>query len=167
MRRLHVADVGDAAVGLAALQDELRRRHAPAHHRQLALAVGVTHHRRGVIGKDAGMRRQIAGDVAHPPRELADFEQIGEAEPATEYPRVEGEHRAPPEDVSGLPGFELFLVTIADPDREEHDDLMRWSGGSFDPKTLDADAVQKRVAKLARRRTIGKAAFATSRNRIN
>ena len=101
-------------------------------------------------------------------RHTITVEQIGEADPATEYPRfIEGEGRAPPEDVGGLPGFELFLDAIADPDHEEHDDLMRWSGGSFDPETLDADAVQKRVAKLARRRTIGKAAFAKSRNRIN
>ncbi|WP_342591915.1 plasmid pRiA4b ORF-3 family protein [Jiella sonneratiae] len=96
------------------------------------------------------------------------IESVDEADPAVEYPRfIEGQHRVPPEDVGGLPGFELFLDAIADPNHEDHDHLMRWSGGAFDPRTIDLDDIRKRVAKLARRRTVGKAAFAKSQNRIN
>ena len=101
-------------------------------------------------------------------RHTITVESVDEADPAVEYPRfIEGQHRAPPEDVGGLPGFELFLEAIADPNHEDHDHLMRWSGGTFDPETIERDEIRKRVAKLARRRTVGKAAFAKSQNRIN
>ncbi|WP_369243555.1 hypothetical protein [Jiella sp. M17.18] len=55
---------------------------------------------------------------------------------------MERQHRAPPEDVGGLPGFELFLDAVADPDHEDHDHLMRWSGGALDPETIDLDEIQ-------------------------
>lgn len=98
-------------------------------------------------------------------RHTISVESVGEADTAVEYPRfIEGQHRAPPEDVGGLPGFELFIEAIADPDHEDHGHLMRWSGGTFNPDALDVTEIHKRIAKLARRRTIGKAASAKSRN---
>lgn len=85
-----------------------------------------------------------------------------------DYPRyIDGARRAPPEDVGGLPGFELFLEAIADPSHEEHDELMRWHGAPFDPALIDEDVIRARIEKLARRRAIGKAAFAKSRGQIN
>lgn len=78
-------------------------------------------------------------------------------------PLLDGAGCAPPEDVGGIPGFELFLDAIADPDHEQHDELMRWHGGPFDPADIDEDAIRVGIAKLARRRALGKAAFAKSR----
>ena len=46
---------------------------------------------------------------------------------------VDGENACPPEDVGGAGGYEDFLAAMADPDHEEHDDLLRWVGGAFDP----------------------------------
>ena len=58
---------------LRPFEGEDRRRHAPARHRQLALAIlRVADDRRGVVGKDAGDRRQVAGRVAHGAGEVAD-----------------------------------------------------------------------------------------------
>lgn len=37
---------------------------------------------------------------------------------------LDGKWRTPPEDVGGPPGFEMFLDALADPDHEEHDDLL-------------------------------------------
>ena len=47
----------------------------------------------------------------------------------------------PPEDVGGEWGFERFLQAIADPDDEEHDDLLSWGEGqgyeAFDLTTVN------------------------------
>jgi len=94
-------------------------------------------------------------------RHTITIETTAAADPATDYPRyLDGARRAPPEDVGGIPGFELFLEAIADPNHEEHDELMRWYGAPFDPALIDEDAIRARIAKLARRRAIGKAVFA-------
>lgn len=101
-------------------------------------------------------------------RHTITIETIAVADPACEYPRyVEGAHRAPPEDVGGIPGFELFLEAMTDPHHEQHEDLRRWHGAPFEPKIVDEGQIHARMARLARRRTIGKAAFAKSRNKIN
>jgi len=101
-------------------------------------------------------------------RHTITIEATTAADPATDYPRyLDGAHRAPPEDVGGIPGFELFLEAIADPTHEEHDELMRWYGAPFDPALIDEDLIRARIARLARRRAIGKAAFAKSRGQIN
>lgn len=95
------------------------------------------------------------------------LEAVADADMAIEYPRfVDGQGRAPPEDVGGLPGFDMFLEAMADPGHEEHDELKGWYGGTFDPNDIRRDEILRRVAKLARRRTLGKAAFAKSRNQI-
>jgi len=101
-------------------------------------------------------------------RHTITIEATAAADPAMDYPRyLDGARRAPPEDVGGLPGFELFLEAIADPSHEEHDELMRWHGASFDQDLVDEQLIRTRIAKLARRRAIGKAAFAKSRGQIN
>ncbi|WP_244413033.1 plasmid pRiA4b ORF-3 family protein [Ancylobacter novellus] len=94
------------------------------------------------------------------------IEATAAADPAIDYPRyIDGERRAPPEDVGGIPGFEIFLEAIADPNQEEHEDLMRWYGAPFDPALIDEQLIRARIAKLARRRAIGKAAFASASSR--
>ncbi|UOK73889.1 plasmid pRiA4b ORF-3 family protein [Ancylobacter polymorphus] len=101
-------------------------------------------------------------------RHTITIEATAAADHATDYPRyLDGARRAPPEDVGGIPGFELFLEAIADPNHEEHDELMRWYGAPFDPALIDEDAIRTRIAKLARRRAIGKAGVAKSRGQIN
>jgi hypothetical protein len=48
-----------------------------------------------------------------------------------------GERACPPEDVGGPVGYRAFLVAIGDPGHEDHDQLMEWVGGSFDPARFD------------------------------
>jgi hypothetical protein len=72
--------------------------------------------------------------------------------------------RAPPEDVGGIPGFELFLDAIADPKHEQHRELKRWHGRPFDPEHPDLDEILIRMEKLARRRSLRKAGFEKSRS---
>lgn len=95
-------------------------------------------------------------------------EEVVVADPMVDCPRfIEGARRAPPEDVGGLPGFEEFLRVMADPADPEHDNILTWYGRPFEPDDIDLAIINERLAKLARRRAIGKAAREKSRNRIN
>jgi Plasmid pRiA4b ORF-3-like protein len=58
---------------------------------------------------------------------------------------VEGERACPPEDVGGTPGYREFLEAIADPEAEDHDRLLTWIGGSFDPEEFDAEKATKKM----------------------
>ena len=82
------------------------------------------------------------------------------------YPRlVGGARRGPPEDVGGFPGFEEFLFAMRDPTHERHAELSRWYGRPFDPAEIDHAEIAVRLAKLVRRRKIGKASHAKNRNK--
>lgn len=88
--------------------------------------------------------------------------------PAAEYPRyIDGAGRAPPEDVGGITGLELFLDAIANPKHEQHRELKRWHGRPFDPEHAAEDEIRHRMGKLARRRALGKAGLAKSRSQTH
>ncbi len=83
----------------------------------------------------------------------------------TSYPRlVGGARRGPPEDVGGIPGFEEFLSAMRDPAHERHAEVSRWYGRLFDPEEIDHAEIAFRLAKLVRRREIGRASRAKNRN---
>ncbi len=82
-----------------------------------------------------------------------DVVALFEAEPGTLLPHfIEGQWRAPPEDVGGSFGFEHFLEALSDPDHEDHDDLMDWHGGPFDPTDIEEDTVHAQLKRLAKKR---------------
>ena len=96
------------------------------------------------------------------------IEETGMADPAIDYPRfIEGERRAPPEDVGGIPGFEGFLDAMKKPRHPERKQMLEWYGGVFQPEEIDAPKITRNIAKLAHRRAIGKAAFAKSKGRTS
>ncbi|MFP4539180.1 MAG: plasmid pRiA4b ORF-3 family protein [Dichotomicrobium sp.] len=93
------------------------------------------------------------------------IEAIGPADPAVDYPRfLDGARRAPPEDVGGIPGFEEFLDVMSKPRHRERKRLVQWYGGPFNPDEIDLPTITAHIARLARRRAIGKAAYAKSRS---
>jgi hypothetical protein len=59
-----------------------------------------------------------------------------------------GENACPPEDVGGAPGYAEFLAALADPAHEEHENMRRWIGGSFDPTAFDIAEVNERLAEI-------------------
>ncbi|XZE20681.1 plasmid pRiA4b ORF-3 family protein [Pirellulaceae bacterium SH449] len=66
------------------------------------------------------------------------FEGCLKSEKGVRYPVcLEGENACPPEDVGGVNGYADFLEAIADPNHEQHEDLVQW-GGKFDPMHFDA-----------------------------
>lgn len=52
-----------------------------------------------------------------------------------------GEQHCPPEDCGGAYGYEEFLEAIRNPRHEEHENMLEWIGGSFDPDSFDVDAI--------------------------
>lgn len=97
-------------------------------------------------------------------RHRIEIEGVFTADPATDYPRfVDGERRAPPEDVGGLPGFEEFLDAMAKPRHPSRKSMLQWYGRPFDPADISRDEIQARMAKLTKRRTYGKAAHANAK----
>ena len=77
------------------------------------------------------------------------FEGSPTRDKAVKYPLcLEGERACPPEDVGGVGGYEDFLEAIVNPHHEDHDDLLKWAGGSFDPEAFDLAVVNGRLAKL-------------------
>lgn len=59
-----------------------------------------------------------------------------------------GANACPPEDVGGLIGYAEFLQALADPKHEEHESMLEWIGGPFDPRRFDLDAVNVRLARV-------------------
>ena len=69
-------------------------------------------------------------------------EAVMDADPAVQYPRfVDGDRRAPPEDVGGLPGFEDFLNAMAKPRHAQYREVVEWYGGRFEPNDIGVDTI--------------------------
>ena len=62
--------------------------------------------------------------------------------------RVQG--RARPRTVGGIWGYAEFLDAIADPKHENHEEMLEWIGGEFDPEKFDLDAVNRELRRLRR-----------------
>jgi hypothetical protein len=81
-------------------------------------------------------------------------EKIGPPEPGTRYPVcVAGQRACPPEDVGGVWGYEAFLKAIRNRRHPEHDELLEWAGGHFDPEAFDLDQVNARLRHMGRGRS--------------
>ena len=59
-----------------------------------------------------------------------------------------GERACPPEDCGGAGAYDNFLEAIRDRCHPEHEDLLAWVGGRFDPEALDLAAVNRRLRRL-------------------
>jgi hypothetical protein len=65
------------------------------------------------------------------------------------YPAcVDGKRACPPEDVGGPWGYAEFLDAIRDPGHEQHEELLEWAGGEFDPEAFDLEGINKQLRRL-------------------
>jgi len=72
------------------------------------------------------------------------IEKVLPAEPGVDYPRcVAGKRAGPPEDCGGQWGYGDFLKAVQDPKHPEHEEMLEWVGGEFDPEAFDCEAVNK------------------------
>lgn len=56
-----------------------------------------------------------------------------------------GARAAPPDDCGGNSGYEHLLEVLQNPEHEEHEDMLEWLGGSFDPEAFDLKATDRAV----------------------
>ncbi|MEV7525614.1 plasmid pRiA4b ORF-3 family protein [Streptomyces sp. NPDC091371] len=74
------------------------------------------------------------------------MEKVLSTTPGTTYPRcLTGRRACPPEDCGDPCGYADFLAAITDPQHEQHEELLDWIGGTFDPDHLDIDASNKHL----------------------
>lgn len=77
-------------------------------------------------------------------------EKIVHGNSASERPLCLGGRRhRPPEDCGGPRGYKDFLAAIQDPAHEEHEAMLEWVGGSFDPEAFDIAGVNRALIALS------------------
>jgi len=59
-----------------------------------------------------------------------------------------GANACPPDDVGGVPGYCDFVAAVLDPKHPEHDELLEWCGGSFDPHAFDINQVNAQLKRI-------------------
>ena len=70
------------------------------------------------------------------------LEKILPAEEDVDYPRcLKGKRACPPEDCGGPWGYQHLLEVLADPQNEEHDEMLEWLGDDFEPELFHPDEV--------------------------
>jgi len=77
------------------------------------------------------------------------LEKILPPEPGVRYPiALAGMRATPPEDVGGTFGYADFLEAIGDPNHPEHEELLEWVGGSFDPEAFELEEVNRALRRV-------------------
>jgi Plasmid pRiA4b ORF-3-like protein len=77
------------------------------------------------------------------------LEKILPPDPLVHYPRcLTGKRACPPEDVGGIWGYAEFLEAIRESDHPEHDDMLEWCGGAFDPEAFPLDDINQALGGL-------------------
>ena len=72
-------------------------------------------------------------------------------EPGVAYPVcVAGKLQGPPEDCGGIPGYYNLLEALRDPAHQEHEEMLDWVGGEFNPDTFSAEDVNRRLSPIQR-----------------
>ncbi len=76
-------------------------------------------------------------------------ERVVPADPGLGYPLCSGgKLHGPPDDCGGVGGYYDFLAAIGDPNHPEHDSLLEWIRGSFDPNEFSLEAVNAELEHL-------------------
>ncbi|MEX0652536.1 MAG: plasmid pRiA4b ORF-3 family protein [Phycisphaeraceae bacterium] len=78
---------------------------------------------------------------------VIEVQKIMKPKPGEEYPRcLAGKKACPPEDCGGVFGYYRMLEVVADPEHEEHEDIVEWLGDDFDHEAFDIDEVNDVLA---------------------
>jgi len=59
-----------------------------------------------------------------------------------------GKRSRPPEDCGGIGGYYEFLEAISDLKHPEHEDMLDWAGGEFDPERFDKEEINRLLSKI-------------------
>jgi hypothetical protein len=103
-----------------------------------------------VLGK-AGAKARYTYDFGDNWEHAIVVEKVLPPDPGAAYPMcVGGKLRCPPEDCGSIPGYYNLLEVIRDPTHEEHEEMMDWLGGEYDPGAFSVDDVNQGLAPLQR-----------------
>jgi len=73
-------------------------------------------------------------------------EKVLEFDPTFDYPNcITGKRACPPEDCGGVWGYQNFLEVIQDANHPEHEEMLEWVGGFFDPEDAGLADVNPRL----------------------
>jgi len=56
-----------------------------------------------------------------------------------------GQRACPPEDCGGIQGYIRFLEAIQKNSHPEHDEMLEWVGGSFDPEDFNLNEINQKI----------------------
>ena len=71
------------------------------------------------------------------------FEGIIIREKGYKYPKcIDGKRLAPPENCGGDIGYYDFLEAVSNPEHEEHDRMIEWNNGEFNPENFSKENVK-------------------------
>ena len=77
------------------------------------------------------------------------LEKVLEPEAGATYPRcLKGKGACPPEDCGGVWGYQELLEVLQDPENPEHEEMLDWLGGEFDPEEFDLEGVNQMLVRL-------------------
>jgi len=81
-------------------------------------------------------------------------EERFQPEQGVKYPIcVAGQRACPPEDCGGPWGYPDFVEAISNPDHREHEEMLEWVGGEFDPERFDLESVNKELRRMRIRKS--------------
>jgi hypothetical protein len=63
---------------------------------------------------------------------------------------LDGARKCPPEDCGSTGGYQRMLEIIADPEHEEHEEMLTWLGGKYDPEEFDLLKINRKLKKYAK-----------------
>jgi hypothetical protein len=85
---------------------------------------------------DSWQHNILVEKILHPEREL-------------EHPVcLAGRRSRPPEDCGGIGGYYHFLKVIRDPKHPDHEGMLEWAGGEFDPERFDMEEINRLLSKI-------------------
>ena len=75
-------------------------------------------------------------------------EKVLEPQAGMSYPQViAGKRACPPEDVGGIWGYANFLAVMHDKKHPEHQEMLEWIGGPFDPEEFNLEEANQAVTR--------------------
>ncbi|HIK45427.1 MAG TPA: plasmid pRiA4b ORF-3 family protein [Leptolyngbyaceae cyanobacterium M65_K2018_010] len=76
-------------------------------------------------------------------------EKVLPPDPEVRYPTcLKGKRACPPEDCGGIWGYAEFLEAIQNPKHPEHQSMLEWVGGEFDPEDFDLEETNRQLKQI-------------------
>ena len=76
-------------------------------------------------------------------------EKVLPPDPEVQYPVcLKGKRNCPPSDCGGIWGYAELLEVLTESEHPDHEEMLEWVGGSFDPEAFDLDEINQKLGSL-------------------